>query len=241
VAPQLPSQFLIAQAPSCQTSAENWLRHTFRERAIRVGHGSGVLAGSGSLIATIAAVSIKELLTVFFSHLARVCVDRVFRSGLRFGSRPEPQRVRPNAPAVGPFAAEAQPLRVAPVRHCGRRPGAAHPPAGAQVRVSQRRLRQEAASSYGSITLLSTNSQTPRHLRGNRRPLGLRAFPGPQSPQGIGRDRLVGHPDVGVHFETAPRCRTRSLGHAAPARPRSSRLFAAPLRRCGPCGLGLRR
>jgi transposase len=33
------------------------------------------------LITNILGVSIKELLTVFFPHLARVCVDRVFRSG----------------------------------------------------------------------------------------------------------------------------------------------------------------
>jgi hypothetical protein len=34
------------------------------------------------LITNISGVSIKELLTVFFPHLARVCVDRVFRAGL---------------------------------------------------------------------------------------------------------------------------------------------------------------
>jgi hypothetical protein len=36
---------------------------------------------AGLLITNILGVSIKELLTVFFPHLARVCVDRVFRSG----------------------------------------------------------------------------------------------------------------------------------------------------------------
>jgi len=54
---------------------------TFREEVVWYVTVRGFLPVAGVMIASIAGVSIKELVTVLFAHLARVCVDRVTRCG----------------------------------------------------------------------------------------------------------------------------------------------------------------